>query len=218
MAERFGPSPRQSLAHSDGTPRNLSGSVAIRISSSVHQKNWSRILAEHADRELLRPCDANRPNCRNPRFRSMQQVAHEAAGMDIQAKVQLINSYVNRAIRFEDDIDLYGLADHWATLAETVRHGRGDCEDFAIVKMWLLRAAGVHEQDMHLVIGRETRGERDHAVLAVRVDGQQSLYLDNLADRAYSAHDKDRFAPLVSLGAHGSFIHGYRTGAYELRR
>jgi len=56
--------------------------------------------------------------------------------------------------------------------------GAGDCEDYAIAKMAVLKAAGVPSEDLRLVILRETRRAEEHAVLAVRLN-ERWIVLDN---------------------------------------
>src|SRR5688572_28424935 len=55
------------------------------------------------------------------------------------AQLEAINRYVNGRVKFIDDIRQYGVDDHWTTAADTLRRGRGDCEDYAIAKLQLLR-------------------------------------------------------------------------------
>jgi predicted transglutaminase-like cysteine proteinase len=71
-----------------------------------------------------------------------------------------------------------GLPDHWSAPFETLRSGRGDCEDYAIVKYLALLEAGVSKDDVKIVILKNVFPNEDHAVMAVRVDGQW-LILDN---------------------------------------
>jgi len=55
---------------------------------------------------------------------------------------------------------------------------RGDCEDYAIVKYAALVEAGTSKDDVKIVVLKNVFPNEDHAVVAVRVDGQW-LILDN---------------------------------------
>src|SRR3954451_9283206 len=53
-----------------------------------------------------------------------------------------VNRTLNR-IRFVQDAVHWGEDDYWATPAESVGSGGGDCEDFSIAKYFLLKELGV---------------------------------------------------------------------------
>lgn len=119
-----------------------------------------------------------------------------------------VNSWVNRRISHAEDIDLFGRSDYWADAATTLRLGRGDCEDFALLKMELLAAAGVKREDMMLTLARDLIRRRDHAVLLVKTD-EGFVMLDNVGSMPLDASSSHGYRPVMSLGAKQSFLHGY---------
>lgn len=119
-----------------------------------------------------------------------------------------VNSWVNRKIAHAEDIDLFGRSDYWADAATTLRLGQGDCEDFALLKMELLAAAGVAREDMILTLARDLVRRRDHAVLLVRTDDGY-LMLDNVGSAPLDASQDHGYRPVMSLGARQSWLHGY---------
>ena len=99
-----------------------------------------------------------------------------------RARVGLINRAVNLAIIPASDEAQWGVADHWSPPFETLQTHRGDCEDYAIVKYLALLEAGLSRDDLKIVILRNFAANEDHAVLAVRVDGEWLILDDkNLA-------------------------------------
>ena len=72
--------------------------------------------------------------------------------------------------------------------ADTLNRGRGDCEDYALLKYALLREAGFAEDDLRLAIVRLPLLQQDHAVLAVRLEGRW-LVLDNRRFAMLDARD-----------------------------
>ena len=60
-----------------------------------------------------------------------------------EVRLRQINDFINQHIHFEDDISVWQQSDYWATPLETIGQGRGDCEDFAIIKYVALREAGI---------------------------------------------------------------------------
>ena len=126
------------------------------------------------------------------------------------AQIRNVNAWVNRRIAYVEDVRQYGTADHWSSAVQSLKRGRGDCEDYAIAKMQILRALGVAADSMFLVIARDLVRRADHAILAVAVDGDL-VVLDNETDRILSSADVRDYRPILSFNASGSWTHGYRT-------
>jgi predicted transglutaminase-like cysteine proteinase len=99
-------------------------------------------------------------------------------GQTGRARVGLVNRAVNLAIGLKSDEAHWGVEDYWNSPLETLRSGRGDCEDYAIVKYVALRAAGLARGDVKMVILRNSFPNEYHAVAVVRVNNEW-LILDN---------------------------------------
>jgi predicted transglutaminase-like cysteine proteinase len=84
-----------------------------------------------------------------------------------------INGRANRTIEAVTDDDHWGVIDRW----DIPTDGKGDCEDFALLKRKLLAEAGVPRRAMLMtvVIDEENAG---HAVLMIRTD-RGDFILDN---------------------------------------
>jgi len=124
-------------------------------------------------------------------------------------RLEAVNRYVNARVAFVDDSKQYGVEDHWTTAAETLRRGRGDCEDYAIAKLQLLRRAGFAEKDLYLVILRDSLRRADHAVLVARAEGRL-LVLDNGTDRLIDSYAMQDYRPIVTFSGERAWTHGYR--------
>jgi predicted transglutaminase-like cysteine proteinase len=124
-------------------------------------------------------------------------------------RVEAVNRYVNGHVLFVDDSRQYGRADFWAAASDTLRRGRGDCEDYAIAKLQMLRAAGVPDRDLYLVIARDLVRRADHALLVVRSGGRM-LVLDNGTNRILDADDISDYRPVLTFSENGAWTHGYR--------
>jgi predicted transglutaminase-like cysteine proteinase len=127
----------------------------------------------------------------------------------IFAKLEAANSYVNARVRFVDDRVQFGAVDRWMPASETLARGRGDCEDYAIAKRALLRAAGVPDRDLYLVVLKDLTRKADHAVLVVRANGR-FLVLDNGTDRIVDSSDVADYRPVLTFTAGHTYTHGYR--------
>jgi predicted transglutaminase-like cysteine proteinase len=87
-----------------------------------------------------------------------------------------VNLGVNRSIEPVTDLELYGVSDYW-TLP---RNGKGDCEDYAILKRHLLIQAGWPASALLITVVRDEKME-GHAVLTART-GKGDFILDNKTD------------------------------------
>jgi predicted transglutaminase-like cysteine proteinase len=94
---------------------------------------------------------------------------------------------------------------YWETAFEFLHYG-GQCQDYAIAKYLLLRAAGVPADQMRMVVLRDTAINLDHAVLAVYVDGQPQL-LDNLRNDIVAANSVSDYHPYYSINENGWWYH-----------
>jgi predicted transglutaminase-like cysteine proteinase len=133
-------------------------------------------------------------------------------GEDVSAKLVAVNGYVNARVRFVDDRVQFGVADRWMPASETLARGRGDCEDFALAKRAMLRAAGVPDKDLYLVVLKDLTRRADHAVLVVRAAGR-FLVLDNGTDRIVDSSEVQDYKPVLTFTAAHTYTHGYRREA-----
>ncbi len=92
------------------------------------------------------------------------------------AELDKVNRQVNAEIAPMTDMDQYGVEDYW-TLP---RSGKGDCEDYALLKRHRLIAAGWPPSALLMTVVYDERHE-GHAVLTARTsDGD--FILDNKTD------------------------------------
>ena len=99
------------------------------------------------------------------------------------AVLQQVNQHVNSTIAEVSDLEQYGREDVW-TLPLS---GRGDCEDFALLKRKLLAESGWPRSTL-LVTAVQTGAGEPHAVLIVRTDkGDYALDSRTSAIRPLSA-------------------------------
>lgn len=127
----------------------------------------------------------------------------------IRDVMERVNRHVNRSIIYVADQDAHGVPDHWALPSETLAMGRGDCEDYALLKMALLAASGVEAVDMSLVVVRDGRRGAFHAVVAVHV--RETFYiLDNVTDAVLRDTQIPHYQPVLLLSDGRGFLLGQR--------
>jgi predicted transglutaminase-like cysteine proteinase len=105
---------------------------------------------------------------------SAKPVAHLILTPKRMSELRQINSHVNHTIVEVSDMDQYGREDVW-TLPTS---GRGDCEDFALLKRKLLLQRGWPASALLIGVGTTSSGE-PHAVLVVATANGEYV-LDNL--------------------------------------
>ena len=128
---------------------------------------------------------------------------------DAGEQLKLVNRYVNGRVHYVDDQRRFGRPDVWSAANDTLRSGRGDCEDYAIAKFSLLRAAGFAERDLYLVIVRDLVRRADHAVLVARAAGHMYV-LDNGTDEVLQSNEVSDYRPVLTFASYGEWTHGYR--------
>lgn len=96
------------------------------------------------------------------------------------SQLQQVNSHVNSTILNVSDLEQYGREDVW-TLPTS---GKGDCEDFALLKRKMLIERGWPSSALSIAVGATAQGEA-HAVLLVST-AQGQYVLDNLTSSILS--------------------------------
>jgi predicted transglutaminase-like cysteine proteinase len=186
------------------------GSVPLATSSRALRSMIDRVFAASQDWEV--PADCLRSGAPGACKRHVPAAWHglfdDVHGLEPVKAVRRVNAEVNARIVYNTDMATHGVAEHWARASETMETGAGDCEDFAILKMWLLARMGVKMQDMFVLVVRSDRLATQHAVLAVRAGGD-TVILDNLARDVRSARDVGHYVPVFSANATGLWLHGF---------
>ena len=166
------------------------GSVALRVRTTRLDGRWHRV--EHS-----------------PVRGAAAHFAESQRGKDSLERLEAINWYVNRRVRFIDDQPRWGRADVWSAANDTLNSGKGDCEDFAIAKLQMARRAGFQDRDLYLVIVKDLVSRADHAVLVVRAAGRM-LVLDNGTDQVLDSDAIRDYRPILTFASKGTWTHGYR--------
>lgn len=87
-----------------------------------------------------------------------------------------------------------------------MERGAGDCEDYAISKYASLRALGVPEDRMRIVILQDTAKNIPHAILAVYADNG-ILILDNQIKTVKRDTEISNYRPIYSINRQGWWLH-----------
>jgi predicted transglutaminase-like cysteine proteinase len=130
-------------------------------------------------------------------------LAHDVAGLPPAEGAVFANVAINRLVVLADDLEL-GAVDVWQTPFELLARGRGDCEDIAIAKFFLLLAAGADPAEVRLLYARRrhpaTPGRATpHVVTVARHPFADPLVLDNVNLMALPVSCRDDLEPVFSF-------------------
>lgn len=117
-------------------------------------------------------CRRYAPACDVPKLRA-QDVHLDAATWTAMVEV---NRSINTAIEPVTDMDHWRVADRW----DYPTDGRGDCEDYVLLKRKVLMERGFPRQALLITVVVDGNGD-GHAVLTVKTD-HGDYVLDNMRD------------------------------------
>lgn len=180
---------------------NLFGTVAV--ATTMAPDGWVEHVAQG---DAFEACLRDEASC-GAEAPTWRQMASTLEGLSVRERLARANAFVNNRIHFRYDDVATGETDNWITPARLLSTGTGDCEDYALAKFWLLRAAGIPEDDMFVMVVRDLVARVGHAYLAVRVDDGFVL-LDSRTDRLVAPHMLDEITPVFSITSSGAFLHG----------
>jgi predicted transglutaminase-like cysteine proteinase len=185
-------------------PFGLHPAVALPINASGAAAKWADIQSRIAnEQKTIESCRSGDRACPvgARRFLSIVEQGLQSHG---RARLGLINRAVNLSVKPVSDWSQHGAEDFWSSPLETLSAGAGDCEDYAIVKYVALREAGIAPDELRLVIVRDSKRRTNHAVVAVRHDGQW-LVLDNRTLIMADAKELIHYRPLFVLDDRGAW-------------
>lgn len=127
------------------------------------------------------PAQAHRLEATAAQLQAWRDLLARAMPLSEDEKLEAVNRFFNREVRFVEDSQLWGQRDYWASPFELLAEGAGDCEDYALAKYFTLRLLGVPERRLRLVYSNLTSNGQAHMVLGYWSDnGELPLILDNL--------------------------------------
>ncbi|MFY9769275.1 MAG: transglutaminase-like cysteine peptidase [Xanthobacteraceae bacterium] len=178
------------------------GIAAVPVTEGEILRKWMGTQPEiRADDQVLARCRQDTSSC-SQAARRFLAIVDEGRVLSGRARIGVINRDINLAIVPTSDVVQWGVADHWSAPLETFTTQRGDCEDYAIAKYVALRAAGLAPEDVRLVVVRNTDGQENHAVVAVRLDNIWMI-LDNRWLALVPDRQLWRATPLFEIDEHG---------------
>lgn len=190
--------------YSYATHAALFGSHEVYSQSTWRFPQWTDMLTRAANEEqdAQHVCASRSDTHCIPQ--EWQSLLDQLKGVDLRQQIEIANEAMNRQPYVPTEQNWHRSM-YWETAFQFLRYG-GQCQDYAIAKYLLLRAAGVPADQMRMVVLRDAAIGLDHAVLAVYVDGQPML-LDNLRTEIVPADSVSYYHPYYSINEDGWWYH-----------
>ncbi len=115
-----------------------------------------------------------------------------------------VNRHMNLFRYILDPVN-WGVKDYWEIPKEFFARF-GDCEDYAIVKYFTLRALGWPAEDMKIVVLQDVNLGVAHAILVVNFKGKK-LVLDNQIGQVVDSSRIRHYKPIYSVNENGWWRH-----------
>ena len=154
-------------AQQDGPFEQLFGYQAFSAGAkdfSVYlEKHWTRVLQVEQDS----PCLQRTTSCLPPADAlQWRYLASKAPAMDEMELLRAVTAFFNK-FPSASDMENYGVQDRWPTLAEFFNLRSGDCKAYTLSKYFALRALGLQDDKIRIVLVHLHQRKANHAVLAV---------------------------------------------------
>lgn len=141
------------------------------------------------------------------RLSSWHNLIDNSASLSDDEKLDAANRLINRLVGYASDQQTWGQDDYWATPAETISQGQGDCEDFAIAKYFTLMQMGIAGERLRLTYVKVLGRQEPHMVLTYYQDQHsQPLILDSLNPEIVQAAARKDLLPVYSFNAEGIYL------------
>ena len=138
-----------------------------------------------------------------------RKLIEESRPLGDREKLEAVNTFFNRRMRFLSDTEVWQQDDYWATPLEFIGRGAGDCEDFAIAKYITLQMLDVDNDRLRLIYVRAKSGASSiaHMVLGFYPQATaEPLVLDNLISSVRPASQRSDLSPIFSFNSSGLWV------------
>ena len=148
-----------------------------------------------------------------------RRLIEESRALPDAEKLTKVNTFFNRRVLFQSDIEVWAQEDYWATPLEFMGKGAGDCEDFAIAKYITLQMLGIGNERLRLIYVRAKSGSTAsiaHMVLGFYPQPtEEPQILDNLISSVRPASMRSDLVPVFSFNSDGLWVGGATASAAD---
>jgi len=166
---------------------------------------WRDVLRRiQNERPRIQNCDQDIDACTSPSMVAWRAKIKELQNEPIRQRVEAINRFVNHWPKHTDQ-KAYGKTDHWASPIEFLERS-GDGEDFAIMKFSSLREIGLKNEQLRIVMVKDSLSGRAETILAAYID-DEILILSNQWPNVIRDDRATSYVPYISLNETTRWAH-----------
>ncbi|WP_025899687.1 transglutaminase-like cysteine peptidase [Sneathiella glossodoripedis] len=133
-------------------------------------------------------------------YKKWQELVDELKDKPKKFQLAKVNSYINLYRYILDPIN-WGVKDYWAIPKEFFAKF-GDCEDYAIVKYFTLRALGWKAEEMQILVLQDMNLRIAHAILTVEFENKK-MVLDNQIGLVIDSKRIRHYRPIYAVNENG---------------
>lgn len=185
---------------------------STRFGDADQWDDWYKTVQRTNDEiEAIEACISDESKC-DAMMRRISLVVTRGKTLEPSQQLQLVNRFVNRIRRYDEDRRTYKeleesrllISQQWSSLLDFMRRG-GDCEDFATAKYALLKLMDYDPHNLRIVVVYERKLRAFHALIAVRTEDEQVALLD-IDNKIYSLRPP-QYRFVYSINEHSIWDH-----------
>lgn len=159
---------------------------------------WTGVISRFSDQQ-----DIDDNECGSIRYhpcaiREWKVMLEELKDQPLEEQINEVNNWSNKHPYIVDQLN-WGMNDYWETPYEFMEIS-GDCEDYAISKYYSLRALGIPDDRLRIIIVQDLNlGGIIHAILGVYDDENTLQILDNQSKHVIPALKIYHYRPIYGV-------------------
>lgn len=175
----------------------------VKVTKMTAFKQWLAVMDRYSGERKLEslPCTDDLIICHIIEWKAFITTLD---GKDRVSQLEAVNRYANTH-PYIQDIANWGLPDYWETPKEFLDRN-GDCEDYAIAKFYSMRALGMDNDTLRIVVLQDLNLRIPHAILVAYVGGQPYV-LDNQIQQVVPADVIRHYRPFYSINERNWWLH-----------
>jgi len=193
--------PSVTVAHAQSSLDEPFGLSTVEAPEAPLSAVWNDVLLEFRnDRTIIAQCRAEPSRCASPAAQKFLGIVQDAENKTGRVQIAYINRAANAALRALNN----RRADaEWRSPLDALIKKNSDCKHYAVLKYAALGEAGITSAALKIVVVEVRSTHQQHAIVAVRTEGQWLLLDNRTSILIESSKALDYYNPLYALDQDG---------------